>query len=44
MTRFERELQDDFSEIDAHLRANNIKLACAACFLIVWGILAWWLL
>jgi hypothetical protein len=44
MTRFERELHGDFSEIDAHLRANRIKLAGAACFLIAWAILAWWLL
>lgn len=39
--RFARELQGDFSEIDAYLRADRIKLilcfgGLALCFLMFW--------
>jgi hypothetical protein len=41
--RFARELQGDFSEVDAYFAAERIKIILAFGFLALWFLLVYWL-
>lgn len=41
--RFARELQGDFSEVDAHLRGQYVTMVLVAIGIALCVFLAWWL-